>query len=210
MTASVNESDPRERSVDRLVSHQLFKRIDRGVLIGIECVFERGIDREDVLRCAGVETVGDRMVWMSDSPSVRVDFLVCDIIAVVGIDRDGIKIFERRNRNCLDIFDQPRPDYISPDGLRYRGRYERQPVLDGWIIRIDYMFEECPSVCSRCLVEFATDALIVRSKHVPVCVTTAVFLERGRECRFELHDSVVNCVHVAVCKTVEQIVEFGD
>lgn len=104
MTASVNESDPRERSVDRLVSHQLFKRIDRGVLIGIECVFERGIDREDVLRCAGVETVGDRMVWMSDSLSVRVDFLVCDIIAVVGIDRDGIKIFERRNRNWLDIF----------------------------------------------------------------------------------------------------------
>jgi hypothetical protein len=49
MTASVNESDPRERSVDRLVSHQLFKRIDRGVLIGIECVFERGIDRENVL-----------------------------------------------------------------------------------------------------------------------------------------------------------------
>jgi len=86
--------DAREHPVDRFVSFQLFEQVDGGVLVSVEGVFDCWVDGEDVLRRTGVELVDDRVVWMSDSPPIGMDFLARDVVAFGSVDRDSVQVFE--------------------------------------------------------------------------------------------------------------------
>ena len=85
-----------------------------------------------------MELVDDRVVWMSDSPPIGIDFLARDIVAFGSADRDSVQVFECLDRNRLDTIGYPRSNEISPDSVCYCGRDERKFVLLSVLMRIDY------------------------------------------------------------------------
>lgn len=114
------------------------------------------------------------MLGMIDPPPVCMYLFAHDVVAGLGVDRDGVEIREYRHRNHRDPGGQLHSDDVPADDVRNRGRRERKRIVWGGIVCIYDRTDEGPALRAGRRIEGIADALIARRGQSEVRVPALV------------------------------------